>query len=155
MAHRCRAGDGVGPLCGGSGGAGRAGRLGAAEGVAFSARTDSEGAALDPACHYAVAGEMPPAELWTLTVTDGAGRLPRNPAERVGFTSRDVIRGADGRVVVRVGRSVRPGNFIPVGDLARLEITLRVYASGLAGRLPRLDEMPVVTREDCEARSAS
>lgn len=123
--------------------------MGAAEGVAFTARGDSDGVPFDPACHYAVEGEMPPAGLWTLTVSDDAGRLPVNPARRVGFTSRDVIRQPDGTVLIVVGRTARPGNFVPTGDLAPLRLTLRVYASGLAGRLPRVDEMPRVTRTDC------
>jgi len=126
--------------------------LGAAEGTAFAARTDSDGERLDPACHYVVAGAMPAADLWTLAVTDEDGRPPVNPAGRVGFTSRDAVRAADGGVAIGVGRTVRPGDFVPVGDLASLRLTLRFYVSGLAGRLPRVDEMPAIQRLDCGSR---
>lgn len=123
--------------------------LGAAEGVAFVARTDGGGDLLDPACHYAIEGAMPPAGLWTLAVTDRDGRLPDNPAHRIGFTSRDVIRSPDNSVTIRVGRTARPGNFVPTGSLTSLVFTLRIYASGLAGRLPRVDEMPDIRKSEC------
>jgi hypothetical protein len=126
--------------------------LGAAEGVAFVALTDEAGRPLDPACHYVVRGPMPPGDLWTLTVTDTAGRPPRNPARRIGFTSRDVIRAADGSVAVGIGRTARPGNFVPTGDLASLVVTLRIYDSGLSARLPRAEDLPAPRLSECPGR---
>jgi hypothetical protein len=126
--------------------------LGAAEGVAFVAREDADGRRLDPACHYLLEGPVPPGDLWTLTVTDEQGRPPRNPARRIGFTSRDVIRNGDGTVSITLGRTARPGNFLPAGDLASLVVTLRIYDSGLSARLPRPADMPVVRRTECAGR---
>jgi hypothetical protein len=123
--------------------------LGAAEGVAFTAVADDEGRTLDPRCHYAVAGPVPPGELWTLAVTDRAGRPPVNPAGRIGFTSRDVIRRADGTVEIAVGPSMRPGNAVPAPGLASLRLTLRVYSPRLAADLPGREEMPAIRRLDC------
>nr|WP_246329642.1 DUF1214 domain-containing protein [Chthonobacter rhizosphaerae] len=129
----------------------RAGRigLGPAEGIAVVATTDSAGTPLDPLCHYAVAGPIPSAELWTLAVTDEAGRLPSNPAGRTGFTSRDAVREADGTLAVVVGRTVRPGNFVPTGRLGSIVLTLRLYGSGLAARLPGPDRLPAIRLLHC------
>ncbi|WP_075218164.1 DUF1214 domain-containing protein [Mongoliimonas terrestris] len=129
----------------------RAGRigLGPAEGIAVVAATDSAGNPLEPICHYAVEGAIPAAELWTLSVTDEAGNLPRNPAGRTGFTSRDAIRTADGSLVVIVGRTARPGNFVPTGTLGSVVLTLRLYGSGLAARLPGPDRLPAIRRLEC------
>lgn len=129
--------------------------LGAAEGVAFVARTDDDGRPLDPRCHYMVEGPMPAADLWTLGVTDDTGRPPRNPARRIGFTARDVVRSGDGRVAITVGRTARPGNFVPVGDLSTLVLTLRAYSSGLSARLPRAGELPAVRRAECAESPSS
>ena len=128
--------------------------LGAAEGVAFAARTDSGGALLDPDCHYVVEGSVPDGELWTLTVSDEAGRLPANRAGRIGFTSRDVIRRPDGSVAVVVGRTARPGNFLPIGELPSLVLTLRVYSSRLSAGLPNAGAMPRIRRTECSRGGA-
>lgn len=123
--------------------------LGAAEGVAFRAASDSDGLPLDPACHYRLAGPVPPAELWTLAVTDLSGRLPVNPARRTGFTSFDAVRTPEGTVEIVVGRTVRPGNFVATQPLESLAFTLRVYGPGLTARLPTADQLPEIRRMSC------
>ncbi|WP_181704324.1 DUF1214 domain-containing protein [Chthonobacter albigriseus] len=123
--------------------------LGPAEGVAFEARFDAAGQPFNPACHYTIEGALPPADLWTLAVTDDAGHLPRNPAGRTGFTSRDAIRQPDGGILITVGRTARPGNFVPTGSLASLVFTLRIYAPGLSARLPGPELLPAIRRLSC------
>jgi hypothetical protein len=123
--------------------------LGAAEGIALVARSDEAGRALDPRCHYAVDGPVPAADLWTLVVTDEAGRLPSNPACRVGFTSRDSIRRGDGTVEIVVGPTARPGNFVPATGLRQIVLTLRVYSSAIAADLPAAEQLPRVRRLQC------
>lgn len=129
----------------------RSGRiaLGAAEGVALVAALDSDGLPLDPTCHYRVRGPIPGGDLWTISVTGPDGRLPRNPAERLGFSGRDAIREADGTVVVGFGPTMRPGNFIPTTGLAAQVVTLRIYSTSLSGRLPDETGLPTVERVAC------
>lgn len=128
--------------------------LGPAEGVAFVARSDSAGRPLDGRCHYVVEGPIPPGDLWTLAVTDGDGRPPRNPANRIGFTSREVVLESDGRVVVGIGPTARPGNFVPAGGLADLVVTLRVYSPRLAAELPAEAGMPLIRLAECPGGAA-
>lgn len=131
--------------------AARAGRigLGPAEGVAFLAERDQDGVPLDPACHYRVEGAVPPAALWTLVVTDRAGRPPVNPAGRIGFTNRDVLRRPDGTISITVGPTVRPYDVVTTGSLTSLALSLRVYASRLAGDMPGADDLPQIRRIEC------
>lgn len=129
--------------------------LGPAEGVAFVAREDMAGRPLDPRCHYAVAGPAPAGPLWTLAVTDRRGHPPDNPAGRIGFTSRDVVREPDGRIEVVVGPTARPGNFVPAAGLADVELTLRVYGAGVASELPSAEAMPAVRLVGCTPAPAA
>jgi hypothetical protein len=134
----------------------RDGRLpfGAAEGIALVARSDVAGRPLDPRCHYAVAGPLPDATLWTLAVTDARGRPPDNPANRIGFTSRDVVRAADGSVEVTVGPTARPGNFVPTAGLDSVVLTLRIYSPAIAANLPGRRAVPSVRLAGCPAAGA-
>jgi hypothetical protein len=94
---------------------------------------------------------MPDAALWTLAVTDADGRPPVNPAGRIGFTSRDVIRAADGTVEIVVGPTARPGNFVPAGDLGSVVLTLRIYSPAIAANLPARRALPTVSLVGCTA----
>jgi hypothetical protein len=134
----------------------RSGRLpfGAAEGIALVARADMAGRPIDPRCHYAVSGPLPDASLWTLAVTDADGRPPENKAGRFGFTSRDVIRAADGTVEVVVGPTARPGNFVPTTGLASTVLTLRIYSPAIAANLPNRRGLPTVRLTGCPAVQA-
>jgi hypothetical protein len=122
----------------------RDGRLpfGAAEGIALVARSD------------VVAGPLPDATLWTLAVTDARGRPPDNPANRIGFTSRDVVRAADGSVEVTVGPTARPGNFVPTAGLDSVVLTLRIYSPAIAANLPGRRAVPSVRLAGCPAAGA-
>jgi hypothetical protein len=126
--------------------------LGPAEGVAFVARQDSGGRRLDPNCHYRIAGPIPASDIWTITVSDEQGHRPVNPANRIGFTSRDVIRNSDGTTEIIVGRTARPGNFVATGDLRSLEFTLRLYSAYVATRLPKAEDLPRIEVAECAGR---
>ncbi len=64
----------AGPLCAGLPGPAGEVLLGEAEGLAFSAKTDSDGRRLSGRCSYAISGNTPAARLWTLRVADASGR---------------------------------------------------------------------------------
>ena len=67
------------------------------EGLALTAREDSSGYLLDPTCVYRIAGQTPSARLWTLTATDGHGRLTETLPGRVNLSQRHAcLRNQDG-----------------------------------------------------------
>lgn len=116
------------------------------DGLSFVARGDSNGGEFDPACDYILKGEIPSARYWTLTLLSPDGAEIANKAGRHGFTSRDVLRTADGSFEIAISRYARPGNWLPSDGRSKFILVLRLYESELnvplealgAGSMPRL-----------------
>ncbi len=87
--------------------------VGTGDGVAFSATTDDRKRPLDGRCDVVVSGVTPAARFWTLTLYDQKGHLVANSLQRYGFTSQEIIRGADGAFEIRVASRSRAGNWLP------------------------------------------
>jgi hypothetical protein len=122
--------------------------LGASEGVGFVAERDSAGHRFDAACDYKLSGRTPQARYWTLTVMTPTGRLDANPAERYGFTSSEILRGADGEFVIFLSRHARPGNWLPLGDGETFVLALRLYETDFSAATLALDaaNLPTIER---------
>ena len=125
--------------------------LGSGDGVAFLARADDAGKPLDGRCDVAVAGSTPLARYWTLTLYDPDGRLVPNALGRHGFTSRELVRRADGTFEITLAPRARPGNWLPTGGVERYTLALRLYDTpvGLATRVGTEMVMPSVTLGAC------
>ena len=125
--------------------------VGSCDGVAFYARADDSGLALDGRCDVLLSGITPQARFWTLTATDNQGRLIENAAERTGFTSAEVVWNRDGTLDVALGPRARPGNWLPTGARDRIVLTLRLYDTpvGLANRTSDAPDMPRLLVEHC------
>ncbi len=123
-----------------------------AEGLSFAARRDSEGMLLRADCQYRVAGAVPAAGWWTLSVyRDETHTLIDNPAERYGFASAEALREPDGTVEIVVAPRARPGNWIPVDpEAGNLRLVFRLYETPLSvgGAIDAI-EMPEIEREGC------
>lgn len=132
------------------------GGVGPSEGIELVTETSADNRPLDAACAYLVAGPMPQGVLWTLTVSDRNGHLPRNPAHRFGFTSLDAMTfGPERQIHISIGRDVRPRDFVATTGLSSLRLTLRLYSSTLAARAPTSEQLPTVTSLGCEEGGAS
>ena len=124
--------------------------LGAGEGLTFTADQDDAGALLTGRCTYVVAGKTPSARLWTLTATDGDGRLMANPLNRSGFHSGEIVREASGDFTITVSPSVQPGNWLPVATVDRINLILRLYDTPLtAGSQLAELTMPAIGKVSC------
>jgi hypothetical protein len=127
--------------------------LGAAEGMAFTAISDSAGAGLDAACNYRLSGAMPAARFWTVTVMDGQGRLvsPAGPVARLGFTSSEILRDGQGGFEIVLAREARAGNWLPLARPGAFMLALRLYDSPQSLSAAALDasEMPTIAAEHC------
>ena len=129
--------------------------LGGAEGLGFTATRDSSGAKLVASCDYRVAGAMPSARFWTLTVTDARGHLVAAPdgapSLRAGFTSSEIVRNAGGGFEIRAAREARAGNWLPLAMPGTFMLALRLYDSphSLSAGALTAAEMPEITRERC------
>jgi len=126
--------------------------LGIGDGVAFLASKDSDGRPLDGRCNVIVSGVTPAARFWTLTLHDPSGRLVANTIERYGFTSQEVVRGADGSFAVTLAPRARAGNWLPTGGIERYVVALRFYdtpVGGVSTRNQRDTPMPSIKTTDC------
>jgi hypothetical protein len=129
--------------------------LGPGEGLAFTATEDSDGDALDGACHYTIGPILPPARWWTLSLYDKAGKPIPNPSDRFGFVSSAVMRGEQGAAQIETGPWLQPGNWLPSAS-GPIRLVLRLYDSpvstGLATELGarRAIDMPGIQRGECQ-----
>lgn len=121
------------------------------DGIALIARHDDAGRPLDGRCDVVIAGSMPPARYWTLTLHDPDGALVANAVGRHGFTSREILWGAAGGMEIVAAERARPGNWLPTGGAARYVLALRLYDTplNLATRSGRATPMPSVTAGSC------
>ncbi len=126
--------------------------VGSGDGVAFYARADDSGQALDGRCDVLLSGITPQARFWTLTLYDFDGHLVANSVRRHGFTSQEVIRKSDGSFDIMVGPRARPGNWIPTGGAERYQLVLRLYDTpiGMATRSSSEVPMPTLRKGPCQ-----
>jgi hypothetical protein len=125
--------------------------IGTGDGVAFTASADDKKKPLDGRCDVVVSGVTPAARFWTLTLYDRQGHLVANTLERYGFTSQEILRGADGGFEIRIASRSRAGNWLPTGGIERYALMLRLYDTpvGVATRTKRDAPMPAVATVGC------
>jgi hypothetical protein len=125
--------------------------VGSGDGLTFYARADDGGRSLDGRCDVVLNGTTPQARFWTLTLYDPEGRLVPNSVHRQGFTSQEIIRGADGTFEITVGPRARPGNWLPTGGIERYVLALRLYDTpvGIATRSGSDTPMPAIAQRAC------
>ena len=125
--------------------------IGTGDGIAFTASTDDRKKPLDGRCDIVVSGVTPPARFWTLSLYDTKGRLVANALQRYGFTSQEIVRGADGGFEIRVASRARAGNWLPTGGIERYSLMLRLYDTpvGVATRTKRDAPMPQIATVGC------
>ncbi len=127
--------------------------LGRAEGLIFTATTDSAGAALRRECRYVVEGVMPPARFWTLHAADDSlSPLPPHGKRRQALHSMEVLRLHGNVVSIAFGNSAASGNWIATGGSGPMAIVLTLYDTQVAGGSVLADiAMPQVIRQGCDA----
>ncbi len=125
--------------------------LGSTDGIAFVASADDDGRPLNGRCDIHIAGRLPVARFWTLTIYDSQGRLIENAAARYGFTSAEVLWKPDASIEIVLAPRARSGNWIPTSGRESISAVFRFYDApiGLGGRTASALEMPSVWQEFC------
>ncbi|WP_306145306.1 DUF1214 domain-containing protein [Roseibium sp. MMSF_3412] len=128
--------------------------LASGEGLALVAREDEAGNLLDPTCVYRISGQTPAARLWTLTATDGDGRLTATLPGRVQVDSQNLLRNPDGSFTISAASKPHSGNWLPVAQGANasdgLRFVLRLYdAPVTTGAALDGISLPVIERVAC------
>lgn len=122
--------------------------LGQGEGLAFRARTDSDGRSLEGRCAYHVEGNVPTARLWTLHAeeTETGRRL-----KDAGLHSRQILRRTDGSFIIGIARTPMPGNWIGVESAGPFSIVLTLFDSPVTGTISAADQSyPRIDRIACD-----
>ena len=122
----------------------------AAEGVLLIADRDQSGRSLSGECEYRVTGRLLPARLWSLSVTSPDGQPVAGPTGRLGFTSSGLLRDGDGGFTVRLSRSARAGNWLPVPE-SSFRLALHLYDAVLASGGAPEKPLPSVERIGCRS----
>ena len=124
--------------------------LGSGEGLTLLAQTDDTGAALTSRCDYRIAGETPPARLWTVSIENAEGRVVRDRDQVAALGSDVLLRAPDGSFEIALSRSPKAGNWISPDDAQRYRVIVRLYdtTARLVTALTTLT-MPRIERERC------
>jgi hypothetical protein len=125
--------------------------VGSGDGIAFVARADDSGRALDGRCDVLVSGITPQARFWTITLYDPQGHLVANSIDRHGFTSQEIVRRYDGSFQIIAAPRARAGNWLPTGGVDSYMLVLRLYDTpvGVATRAAREVPMPAISVGAC------
>ena len=102
--------------------------LGGGEGISFRATQDSAGRPLARQCSYVLAGQTPPARVWTLAAYLPDGRLIAPGDGRPGWlVSRSLMRAEDNSAVITVGPVAASGNWLSVTGRGDYILALTLY----------------------------
>ena len=126
--------------------------LGAAEGIAFYARTDDAGRPLRANCRYRLRGETPVARHWTLTVqyVDEQQNRIVTESERQ-LSSQVMIREVSGDLVIEVSPELAGGNWLKISGVGSFLLTMRLYDTPVTGARGIVDPlMPKIALLGCE-----
>lgn len=125
--------------------------LGAAEGLAFEATTDSNGNKLQKNCSYQIAGITSTTRLWTLVAYGRDGTLVKQ--EAVGGSSihsGNIVRYPDSSFEINVGYSPNSGNWLPISGEGDFKLVLRLYDTPIASNSGIIKpQMPRITLIGC------
>lgn len=127
--------------------------LGAAEGLAFSAVRDSEGAMIEGSCIYVIEGRLPASRLWTLRIVDQNGHTLEAPDGLSARThNRAILHNPDGSIRIAVSNKAEPGNWLHLDHDGPVRFVLALYDTAIATSTGLIDfSMPSVRRERCQS----
>ena len=124
--------------------------LGSGEGLMLLAQSDDRGAALVSRCDYRIAGQTPPARLWTVTLEDVEGRIVPAPDGVAALGSDVLLRMPDGAFEIALARAPRAGNWISTEAADRFRIVVRLYdTTARTGTALTTLAMPRIVRDRC------
>ncbi|WP_165820043.1 DUF1214 domain-containing protein [Microvirga sp. KLBC 81] len=122
------------------------------EGLGFTAVTDSEGRPLDSACTYRIGSVAPAARLWTFSIYDQNGQLPKTELGRSSFTSAEILRDTQDHFIIALSRGLQDGNWLQLPGSGNFSIVLRLYDTpGAAGTGLTESVFPAIERVECGA----
>ena len=124
--------------------------LGSGEGLMLLALTDDTEDPLVSSCDYTIAGQTPPARLWTVALEDQDGHSVGMRDSVAALASDTLLRTGDGQFRIVLSQRPQGGNWISTEEAARFRIVIRLYdTTARTGTELTTLEMPKITREQC------
>jgi hypothetical protein len=125
--------------------------LGSGEGLMLLAQSDDAGAPLRAACEYRIAGQTPPARLWTVVLESLNGEPVRGSNGTAALGSDTLLRSPDGSFEIALSPKPQTGNWIATdGAAERFRIVIRLYdTSARTGTALTTLFMPRILRDRC------
>lgn len=124
-------------------------QLGQAEGLQFIATTDSAGDLLTLDCSYRVEGKTPLATFWSLVALTPDGRNLAAAGQPLALRSTDIARANDGSIVINVGTTLQPLNWLELAGDGPFVLELTLYDTAVFSGFSSDESMPSIVREGC------
>ena len=123
--------------------------LGQAEGLQFTATTDSDGLPLTRDCAYRLLGRTPLASFWTLVALDDAGINIAAPDASPAMRSTAIARADDGAITINIGTHLQPLNWLELAGDGPFRLVLTLYDTAAFSGFSSDASMPAIIRGDC------
>lgn len=101
--------------------------LGSGEGLMLLAQSDDNGGELVADCDYRIAGQTPPARLWTIALEDLSGEVVEGDNGAAALGSDTLLRSTDGSFEITLSKEPRTGNWISTRNAERFRVVIRLY----------------------------
>ncbi|WP_240232884.1 DUF1214 domain-containing protein [Devosia lacusdianchii] len=124
-------------------------QLGQAEGLQFTASTDSDGQPLVRACGYHISGKTPLATFWTLVAIDAKGANVAVPDGDLAMRSSSIARTNDGDLTINIGTRLMPGNWLELTGDGPITLVLTLYDTAVFSGFSSDESMPAIERGEC------
>ncbi len=127
--------------------------LGATEGLAFEARTDSNGEALTRDCDYTITGITPPSKLWTLAAyADNGSQIRPSRGGSSSLHSGKILRFTDGSFRIAVSARPQAGNWMSLSGNGGFYFVLRAYDTPVTSTSGLVTpQMPDINKTGCRS----
>ncbi|WP_316359502.1 DUF1214 domain-containing protein [Devosia sp.] len=123
--------------------------LGQSEGLEFIAAIDSDGEPLTRDCAYRIEGKTPLATFWTLVAVDEDGINVAAPDVAPAMRSSGIARADDGSIIINVGTSLLPQNWLELTGEGPFKLVLTLYDTAAFSGFSSDASMPSIIRGDC------
>jgi hypothetical protein len=122
--------------------------LNQSETIYFQASTDDTGQPLSVDSVYRIEGKAPDSRWWSITVYGADDFLIPNELNRYSYSGNSVKYGPDGKFTIFLSSVQKPGDWLPLGNQRKFNLSLRLYNPGESIRKsPTTVELPRIIRE--------
>lgn len=121
------------------------------ETIYYTAGTDDAGDALSGNCTYRLEGQSLDARWWSITAYGPDSYLMETEENRYSLTQTDMQMNADGSFTAIVSAKRHEGNWLPVKNGQKFDMTVRFYNPGPSiYEEPEKAPLPEIVKEACE-----